>query len=80
MTALEDDEPNHYVTFNPDNWFIEHSMACRLAGTIGTCKWNEYVADIPQGVVAPGRYLIEDDDEESWLSRDLDPVEAPTWD
>ena len=34
-------EPDHFVTFGKESWFIEHSMGCRMAGTLGTCDYNE---------------------------------------
>lgn len=40
------DEPDHFVTFDEDGWFIEHSVACRVAGTIGTCAYNQAIREI----------------------------------
>lgn len=37
---LVKNEPDHYVTFDETGWFIEHSLDCRIAGTIGTCAHN----------------------------------------
>lgn len=34
------DQPDHFITFDSDGWFVEHSIACRVAGTIGTCDYN----------------------------------------
>lgn len=42
------DEPHHYVTFDQGGWFIEHSVACRVAGTIGTCNFNAAIREIAE--------------------------------
>jgi hypothetical protein len=60
------DEPDHYVTFDEDGWFIEHSVACRAAGTLGTCDYNKairMVADEPDPDDF-GRWRITDIDSE----------------
>jgi hypothetical protein len=36
-------DPDHFVTFDEQGWFIEHSTACRVEGTIGTCEYNAAV-------------------------------------
>lgn len=33
-------EDDHWVTFNPDRWFIEHSLACRINGGVGSCPYH----------------------------------------
>lgn len=54
------DEPNHYVTFDDNGWFIEHSVACRIAGTLGTCEFNQAVRTFTEdiGRIVTGRWLI----------------------
>lgn len=37
------DQPDHFLNVDGDGWFIEHSIACRVAGTIGTCDVNQAV-------------------------------------
>jgi hypothetical protein len=57
---------DHYVTFDADGWFIEHSVPCRLAGTLGTCVFNaaiREVADEPDPDQF-GRWRITEIDEE----------------
>lgn len=44
--ALVRDDGWHYVTFDEDGWFIEHSVACRQAGTLGTCDFNRAIREI----------------------------------
>lgn len=44
--VIIEDEPDHYVTFDEDGWLIEHSVACRVAGTIGTCAYNATIREI----------------------------------
>lgn len=43
---LVPDQPEHYVTFDKDGWFIEHSIICRLMGTIGTCEYNTAIREV----------------------------------
>jgi hypothetical protein len=53
------DDPNHYVNLTEDDrWFIEHSLDCRINGTIGTCKFNRAIMDLPEELRIPGRYRI----------------------
>lgn len=57
------DDPNHYVCFTADSWFIEHALECRIAGTIGTCVFNHAILDLADELPAPpddllGRWLI----------------------
>lgn len=40
------DSADHYVTFDERGWFVEHSIACRRAGTLGTCEYNSAVREI----------------------------------
>jgi len=59
-------EPDHYVNFDEDGWFIEHSIPCRVAGTIGTCEYNTAIREVydepdPDDF---GRWRIVDIDEE----------------
>jgi hypothetical protein len=64
------DEPDHYVTFDEDGWFIEHSVACRVAGTLGTCDYNKairMVADEP-----------DPDDFGRWRITELDSEGLPS--
>lgn len=61
------DEPKHFVTFNEKGWFIEHSIACRLAGTLGTCEFNQAIVEIAEDMTTPdeyGRWWIIEVDEE----------------
>jgi hypothetical protein len=43
VQLLEDCQPDHFVHFDADGWFVEHSMACRLDGTLGTCNWGKAI-------------------------------------
>jgi hypothetical protein len=85
VLALEEDQPDHYLTITPDDrWFIEHSMGCRLAGTLGSCQWNEFAANLEVRELPAARYLIIEA-EEPWISRVEDEVvreayEEATWD
>lgn len=51
---------DHYVTFTPENssWFVEHPVACRLVGTLGTCEYN---ARAQRHADNPGYYLNGDE-------------------
>lgn len=56
-------DPDHYICFTEDTWFIEHSLDCRIAGTIGTCKYNHAILDITSQQAMPdprqlGRWRI----------------------
>src|SRR4051794_5532242 len=42
------DEPDHYVNFDMAGWFIVHSVACRVAGTLGTCEYNGAIRKIAE--------------------------------
>lgn len=68
-------EPDHFVTFDEKGWFVEHSIACRIAGTLGTCEYNDAVrkiADMPDCALGPyepdsdlfGRWCITEIDSE----------------
>lgn len=63
--CLVDWQPDHFVNFDVDGWFVEHSMACRLAGTIGTCDYNAAIREIADEPDAEqfGRWRITDIDE-----------------
>lgn len=65
--AVIPDESDHYVTFAADGWFIEHSVACRIAGTIGTCDFNQAIRDAYGAPPPPedfGRWCITGIDDE----------------
>lgn len=64
-----EDQPDHFVTFDESGWFVEHSIACRVAGTIGTCAYNSairHVADDkdPHDPGDLGRWRITEIDSE----------------
>jgi hypothetical protein len=62
-------DPYHYVTFDYTGWFIEHSVACRQAGTLGTCDYNSAIRE------------VADDDPDligRWKIRDLDGEGLPS--
>lgn len=61
MTTIPD---GHFVTFDKDGWFIEHDMTCRLAGTLGTCKYNKAIRLIADDPDLYGRWEITDVDSE----------------
>jgi hypothetical protein len=42
LDLLGDD---HFVTFDEVGWFVEHSLDCRLAETLGNCKYNAAVRE-----------------------------------
>lgn len=57
---------NNRATFDTeDTWFIEHSLDCRIAGTIGTCEFNHAIKDLTeeQYELTPGRWRITGIDE-----------------
>lgn len=64
------DEDDHYVTFDASGWFVEHSIACRQAGTLGTCAYNAAIREIAIDFDAegdpeqPGRWKITNIDSE----------------
>lgn len=76
------DEPNHYVTFDYDGWFVEHSIACRVAGTIGTCEFNQAVRKIADNFDPMddedllGRWQITDIDSEGLPSLQRAPLDC----
>lgn len=35
---------DHYVTFTDDAWRMEHSLTCRLSGSMATCEWHQVIA------------------------------------
>lgn len=54
-------DPEHYVCFTEDTWFIEHSLNCRINGTIGTCEFNHAILNIAEDLPDPeqlGRWRI----------------------
>lgn len=64
---------DHFVTFNEDGWFIEHSFDCRLAGTIGTCKHNQAILNYGDTEQLPhGRWLLSVYED---LDFDLNPAQ-----
>jgi hypothetical protein len=55
--------------FTKDTWFIEHSLDCRVNGTIGTCEFNHAIVDFASWLGGPpnkllGRWLITGIDSE----------------
>lgn len=63
------DQPDHFVTFDETGWFVEHSVACRLVGTLGTCENNLAVRRIaddmdPHNPTDLGRWRITEIDSE----------------
>lgn len=52
----------HYVTFNEVGWHVEHSFACRVAGTLDTCEYGtairENYGDEPDDELIFGRWRI----------------------
>lgn len=56
------DEPHHYVTFDDNGWFIEHSVECRVNRTLGTCEHNDGIRQFADRLTADnaplGRWLI----------------------
>ena len=51
-------DPEHYVCFTEDTWFIEHSLDCRVAGTIGICMFNHAILDLADELPAPPENLL----------------------
>lgn len=64
-------EPDHFVTLDGDGWFIEHSMACRLAGTLGTCEYYRAVRLVYDEPPPPGDFG-------RWRITDIDEVGLPS--
>lgn len=67
MDALEARWPDHFVILSEDRWTVEHSMACRLSGTMDECHYHQAVANVMDGVPPPedwGRWRITDIDSE----------------
>lgn len=58
----------HFVEFDEDMWMIEHDLECRLAGTLGTCKYinaiRMIVEDGGPDLETMGRWRITDVDDE----------------
>lgn len=54
------DQPDHRVNIDDDGWFIEHSIACRVAGTMHTCPATLGIIDMQNDMVylPVGRFLI----------------------
>lgn len=78
------DQPDHFVTFDENGWFIEHSIACRVAGTIATCEYKVALREIAAFDAVPdpadmGRWRISNIDSEGLPSleraADLEPAE-----
>lgn len=67
LNAMVASQSDHFVTFDADGWFIEHSMACRVAGTLGTCRCNRAIREVydePPPEDQWGRWRITDVDSE----------------
>ena len=65
------DQPEHFVTFDDDGgWFVEHSLECRLSGTIGTCDYNTAIRNCDETPEA-GRWRITSIDEEGLPSLEV---------
>jgi hypothetical protein len=68
---IVEDDPDHFVTFEADGWFIEHTLSCHLAGTLGTCIYNTVIREVYDGPPDPadfGRWRITEIDEEGMPS------------
>jgi hypothetical protein len=75
-------DPDHYVCFTEDTWFIEHSLDCRINGTIGTCEFNHAILDITSQQAMPdprqlGRWRITGIDSEGLPSLEHDVRDGP---
>jgi hypothetical protein len=78
IKALESIEPDHFVVFDEKGWFVEHSLSCRLDGTLGTCDYNaaiRAVADEPNPEDF-GRWRITSIDSEGLPSLDRASLES----
>lgn len=78
---IVEDEPDHFVTFDEQGWFIEHSLDCRITGTIGTCTYNAAIREVYDEAPHPddmGRWRITavDDEGVPSLERAADEIEA----
>lgn len=59
-------QPFHVAVFTPQGWALEHSMSCRLAGTMTTCEYDQAMHNFdPDGheleelsVAANGRWCV----------------------
>lgn len=78
------DDADHFVTFDRDGWFVEHSIACRRAGTLGTCAYNVAIREVaidfdsegdPQQL---GRWRITNIDSEGIPSLERAPLTNTT--
>lgn len=71
---------DHFVTFDADGWFVEHSLACRLAGTLGTCGYNRAVREVaddgPPDEDDLGRWRITGIDSEGLPELERAPAHA----
>lgn len=68
------DQPDHYVTFDQGGWFITHSVACRVAGTLGTCAYNAAIRKVAEA-------FDPDDDADqlgTWKITDIDSEGLPS--
>lgn len=48
----------HYAIFLDDTWYSEHSIQCRMAGEIPTCRFHFAVADLADRMQGQGRFRV----------------------
>lgn len=62
--------PHHYVIFDRERWTMEHSLACRMGGTMAACTVHKLVSEWFEGgwpTPSGGRWRITD-----WTGEDRD--------
>ncbi len=70
LCAVLPDQPDHFITFDESGWLIEHSVACRFAGTIGTCEATTAMRRVPDGgesSLPSGRFRVTSTDRRGGL-------------
>lgn len=53
---LEDQESEHIVQFDPDEFTVRHPLRERLDDALMDCDLHHYIASLPGPPVRPGRY------------------------
>lgn len=53
---------SHTIEVREDGWTLQHSLACRAAGTLFDCPVNEACNKLMGMPAAPGRYEVEVDE------------------
>lgn len=60
------DDPHHVVELTPAGWTLQHSLSCRLSGSLFDCPMNVAVRNVMRAVDGPatfGRFIATVDDD-----------------